>query len=384
MRRNKTVFRLDRSSGFSLIELMVGVLIAMLTMLLVTSVYSSAIWRKRDIAGGSDAQQSASMTMLQMGSFLKQAGNVTASPQSGLPVAWGCNLSATKGGASLLPLPVLPVPFSSLPINLSFAPAIIQSATGPRISDILLTMSSGLESSGIPFEITATSPTALNFANSNGLLAGGLLLTTNSASGDCNITQVDNSHTVTYTGNKWDKTSQEVKVGGVYAMSGALSGLNVKDMVYSLGQVPQFNAFGVDSLTQSLMVYDILQLDGITAPVTIAENVFLFRAIYGIDTNKDNLVDSWVAPTGQWGFDQLQGNTVAVQEQLRQIKAIRIALVTRSSYPASTDTFQEALQLFGSVDPSVAQIIVLNLPGEQRYRYQVYESVIPLFNTRKL
>ena len=386
MRQGKKHFKFPRARGFTLVELMVGVLIAMLTMLLVTEVYSNAIWRKRDVAGSSDAQQTASMMMLQISNSLKQAGSATSLSQE----AWGCKLQATKNGTTLLPIQgTLAAPFGSLPATLRLAPVIVKAgAVGEtsRQSDIILALSAGMESSGLAFVVQSIPNSGqITFPNTNGLVAGDLLMTTNSVSGLCNITQIASGHVTTYTSGKLDQTPSLVAVGGPYAMSTALNDLHIESNVYGLGREPQFNVLGVDFATQSLKVYDLLQMHDLTGPISIAENVFLLKVIYGVDTNNDSIVDSWVSPADAgWTFDELQADSTPARDKLRQIKAVRIALVTRSSYPAATSSFQDEFKLFASVSPSSLHQTIKLTTGEQRYRYQVYESVIPLFNVRTI
>ncbi len=383
MKRDSAFHAPVGNAGFTLVELMVGVLIAMLAMLLITEVYSNAIWRKRDISGGSEAQRTASMTLYQIANSLKQAGSIVAQSQE----AWGCTLRAAKNGTTLLPLPkALPVPFENLPTTLRLAPVIVRAGVvgeSSRESDLILAISSGLESSGIAFKIREVlGSDKFVLSNSNGFVAGDLLLTTNSASGNCNVTQIAADHGATYTDGKLDNTPQSVTVGGMYAMSTALGSLAIGDQIYGLGRAPQFNVFGVASQTQSLEMYDLLQMHGLQAPAPIAENVFLLKAIYGIATGTGGVVNKWVSPTDAgWTFSDLQSNTDTVREKLGQIKAIRIALITRGSYPAATESFQDKLELFGST--GLKQTITLT-KSEQRYRYQIYESVIPLFNTRDI
>lgn len=371
------------TAGFSLVELLVGIAVAMLLMLLVTDVYSNAVWRQRDVAGGSDAQKTASISLFQITNMLKQAGSASGPAWN----AWGCKLQAKKSSTTLLPLSAaLPDPFKTLPTTLRLAPVLVYAtavAPSSRESDMVLLMASDFNAVGLPFKLLVKPASdTLSLANSNGLLVNDLLLTTQKNNEVCTITQVKSDYTLTYSGGKLDPTPHTVAVGGDYAYTNALATLAANDVVYGLGRAPHFNVYGVDPLDSSLKTYDLLQTHGVTAPTAIAENVFLLKALYGVDTDGDNNVNSWVSPQSSgWRFTELSANTEAARKQLAKIKAIRIALVTRGSYPG-VNRYAATLSLFASVG---GQTQTFNLTdAERRYRYQVHESVIPLFNVKTL
>ena len=64
-------------------------------------------------------------------------------------------------------------------------------------------------------------------------------------------------------------------------------------------------------------------------PNPITSNVVLLKAQYGIDSDGNNTIDTWVsARNAPWTAADVLGAPIA---QLRQIKAVRIAMVVRSS-----------------------------------------------------
>jgi type IV pilus assembly protein PilW len=386
--------------GFTVVELMVGMTIGIVLMLLVVDVYSGSVWRQRDLSGSSDAQKTASITMFQLSNALKRAGNVIG-PWSG-PVGQrplGCFLQAKKGATTLLPLPAaLPAPFDGVPTNVQLVPVFIlegkpwaeRTAGEKPASDILITMASNSGVGGMPFKLLADATNnALSFNNSNGLLSGDLLLAAQKDpplgpgggggggdnSGTCPIVQVG-AHTVSVEEGKLADAPGTVVIGGDYAQLTALDLFDKDEQVYSLGKAPSFNVWGVDPATDSLKVVDLLQLGGATAPVSFAENVFLLKALYGVGTGPDGTVASWVLPSDSaWGSDEQLAHP---RTAMAAVRAIRVALVTRGSYPATNKELSpETITLFST--SGADQTLTLTLSDdERRYRYQVYETTIPL------
>jgi hypothetical protein len=77
----------------------------------------------------------------------------------------------------------------------------------------------------------------------------------------------------------------------------------------------------------------------------------------------------------------LMDGKLATQQKIGYIKAIRIAMVIRSSQPVSTDAPVSKLQLFQDL-PEARRFSRDLTTDEQRYQYQIYEWVIPLRNMK--
>jgi len=90
----------------------------------------------------------------------------------------------------------------------------------------------------------------------------------------------------------------------------------------------------------------------------------------------DNVVDSWVAPTGAWSFASLQADG----EDALAIKALRLAIVVRSTERQGTQG-PASITLFPDLPADVQ--VTLNHTTEQRsFQYQVYDTIVPLPNQR--
>ena len=128
----------------------------------------------------------------------------------------------------------------------------------------------------------------------------------------------------------------------------------------------------------------------------VASEVVALQAQYGVsDTPQDKAITGWVNPSGAtWGAAALRANTAASVQNLQRIKAIRVAVVARSSQrdaavvtAACTNNNATNYGPCSWTDDSAtnpAPAIDLRATAAdtewQHYRYRVYQTVIPLRN----
>lgn len=126
---------------------------------------------------------------------------------------------------------------------------------------------------------------------------------------------------------------------------------------------------------------DLLQGGGTTTAQALADGVIQMRALYGLDTNGDGILDAWADP-GATGYDI--ATVMTTTATLRQIVAVRVALVMRSASKERDPVSSASLTLFGdAVDAakkSLAQTVSLNGTDDQNYRYRVVDFTVPLRN----
>jgi len=133
-------------------------------------------------------------------------------------------------------------------------------------------------------------------------------------------------------------------------------------------------------------------LDG-APPTPVTSNVVLFKAQYGIDTSvpPDNMIDTWVsARAAPWTPADVLG---ANEAQLRRIKAVRVAMIVRSSqFERGKDAEGQAVT--GGATAGITNLLLFpcnGLPGctgeldvtiasTANFRYRVFEQVVPLRN----
>jgi type IV pilus assembly protein PilW len=131
--------------------------------------------------------------------------------------------------------------------------------------------------------------------------------------------------------------------------------------------------YAVDPATHTLHTQSLLPT---VQPVTaVVSNVINLKAQFGLDTNNDGSVDLWQPATGIWSSVNLPTQPPATWQQIR---AIRIAIVTRSPQREAVAVTPGPIEMFCSTLPCAA---AMTLAGDdQHYRYKVLETTIPFRN----
>ncbi len=391
-----------RQAGLSIVEMMVGMVIGLIASLVIMQSFSSSEAYRRNISGAGDALQSAAIAAQRLDLIIQEAG---AGLARGGQWVWGCRLRVDYKSNTILPSgSAYPAPFSSIPQTLRAVPAAIVSG-GTLDSDVIIVMAgdsaSGNQgkyfSSPAGSSLVTVSPTiGVGLKSAAAAADFDLILTLQrkvaTDPGDCRVVQAASTmvapavvsdaslglNVVTF--NKLiplNTTTYGTMESSIYeGKSGAAFHLGLRD-------TPNFVMLGVNSDSE-LLQYDLLQR---AATQVVGENIFLIKARYGLDNGvggeiNDNAVDEWVSPseTG-WTLADLMDGKLATQQRIGYIKAIRIAMVVRSSQPVASQSPMTSIKLFQDLGSSRQYSRSLT-SDEQRYQYQVYEWVIPLRNMR--
>ena len=354
-----------RNRGFGIVEIMVGVVLGLVALLIIYQALALSEGYRRTTTAGGDAQSTGLIASYLLSQDLGNAGNTLADSSQDLMT---CDVEATFA-ANLRPIPVL-----------------IQDGGADDVSDTvsvfygvnrrLVTPVSTRPPVHVPGAAFLTqSPMgwavgqSFVIANSNALAAPRCEMgrVTALAGPDANGVV-----TVTHSGvaNAYLQPSWMINLG---------ASNEVRKVVYDI----QDGVLRVTNL-----------LDAVPTPNPIASNVVFMEAQYGIDTNNDNAIDAWVnARNAPWRpADVLGANTA----QIKSIKAVRFALVVRSSQferPRDAEGRQVAENVASPLSgdftttlfrcnslPGCTGEVTVTLPGTANYRYRVFEQVVPLRN----
>jgi type IV pilus assembly protein PilW len=417
--------------AMTLIELLVAMAIGLIVGLAIFSALGSFEGRKRTSTSVNDIDQSGNLAVFALDKWVRGAGSGFS---SGDGMLYGCKILAAKGGAQLLPMAGNPpAPFDALSTGTAglfklIPLLIVPGGTSPSISkqssDALVVMSgsSGTADGGVPFSGNATA-SSLTFLNTLGFNGGDLVLVTNADvyGGGCLLEQVQSGFVgaagttaVPLAGSYAASTISGVALtsfsgaqpsGEGYAASTKLAGVN-------FGRVdgatpPQFVLLGVGQ-DNTLFAYDMLKIAS-DSSYPVAEGVFELHARYGVDTNNDGRIDSWVGATGEFAPSALTAATQTARDSVKKIKAVKLALIMRSQtmekFPVSnlaasarncdaakaksnqlayfcdlgaTATGTRTLLQNGNCDFSLSVTNPEKI--EQCYRYRILETTIPLRN----
>lgn len=355
-----------RQSGFSMIEIMVGMVIAMLGILVMTQIFSATESQKRTTTGGDDAQNAGAIALFNLQRDLRHSGWGTSNFRM-----IGCDLQLRAGVTLANTAPVT--------INHASIPA------GDANTDTLLVVSGSTNGSPEGDGITSQ-PAAATYAvqTPSSFTANDLVVavpqnrpTPCSGGGRLILDRVVNT------------ASPNVAVAtGVSSMSnGTLFNLGrtLKVVVYAIrkGNLTQCD-FMVNNCADASKATPTLDS---TVWITVADSVVSLRAQYGRDTSTP--MDSFVDANG---WDQVTPSATSSSAcGWSRTAAIRLALATRSgqfeknAVTVASPTWEgTAAVTGGSTDPTAAAPIVLSstAPGSewQNYRYKVFQTVVPLRN----
>jgi len=336
-----------RQRGISLIELMVGVVIALLAVLVIYQTFAVAEGVKRQTISAGDAQKTGMIAMYLVGNELANAGSGITLNQDDLATCTDTGDVAT----TMRPFSVLIEPGAdaktpdSFVVNYSTARSVVtpsvfmaktakgdttytvQSPTGFKQYDMVVTITG----SG---ECERNSVTAVSAPDAN----GNVVLTVKSASG------FDLLPTMRIINIGPATTTQRVR----YDVSG-----NV------------------------LRSTDLVTAEATAQP--LSSSIMNLKLLYGVDTDGDGAIDTWTPPTGDYSTASVLAATGA---NLRRIKAVKIGMVVRSDEfdrdaPAFAWTLFECTAqektTYSCPDPLTG-----TLPAN--YRYRTYETIVPLRN----
>lgn len=317
------------SGGFSLVELLVGMAIGLLATVVIMQVLAASEGQKRTTTGGADAQTNGNIAAYTVQREVSLAGY-------GLPV-----FSTKQPALNCDPLPVHPIGGVGM-----FPVAITEGGAGA--SDTLTIRYGSTAKGGIPVEAFFAGA-LVTVTNNLGCEIGDDVLIVNGAS--CAIQRVsalpDNTH-ITLTG------------------------------------VPAVLAGNISCLgTMNEVAFTTAANGGLTRNgVPSVANVVNFQAQYGLTANLASLTN--VSTIAVWQDAAAIAPNIATR---RRIRAVRIALITRSSNyektvvsaactPATPKPNQSCVWR-NDATPVNVDLSTLGADWDH-YRYNVFEAVIPL------
>lgn len=357
-----------RERGFSLIEILVGLAIGMVAMLVVYQVFAVSEGYKRTTTAGVEALTAGVVSSFIVAEDLNSAGSTLAASAVDLAKCRDTGDFAT----TLRPIPLLitdggaPDASDSVDVYYGVAPILVTS---------------------VELRNNAPPGTTFRVQSPMGFAKNDLFVVGNDA-GVCETARVSNDPKTTLDANGV-VTIEHSSVANTYPAS--------TSFLVNLGPDPNgpstFNPvrkirYSV-SANGAFQSRDLLTEGATNTP--IASNVMLFKAQYGLDTDGDRYIDTWQSATGAWNP---AGVLAAPLNQLRQIKAIRFAMVVRSTQfertkeietgaevaPQLASDFQATLfDCYGIGAPAcTGELANVTLPNSAHFRHRVFEQVVPL------
>lgn len=374
-----------RGMGFTLIELMVAMVIGLVLTLAISSMVAKQEALRRGLTSSSDITSNSAFVSYTLDRELRSAG---AGFSQAAAVNYGCPLNVSRGGAQLLPAPAaFPGAFAAVPTTYRLAPVVVYAGAGAGGSDVIAvaTGASALSEAALPVLPKSTAAGLLRVPNSMGIRGGDLVLVAEAVRG-CMLQQVSSG----YVGG----ASQTLTFGGDYAAD-VVNGLALTSMSRSgnaslsvLGNVsgnqPRLMLFGIGA-NDTLFTYDLLRLDGRTAPQPLTDGVVDMRVLYGVDMKRTAVtrqVTQWIAPTDpNFTAATLTSGTPSSQADLQSVLAVRVGLILRGAQQDKDQVTPQTLTLFSSL--GAGSTYTYTVPADnRRMRYRTVEFTVPLRNIR--
>lgn len=331
-----------RVRGVSLVELMVGIVVAMAAVLAVTQVFRVSEGQRRTTAGTDDAQTTGVVAMSLLQRDLRQAGQGLMSPR-----LLDCKL---RLGGSTHDVP-------------SVGPVLINPANiaGAEVgTDVLLvSYGSGWSSPEGGLIALQTNPTTYAVPGSRGYQSNDRVIVTKaSRDTNCDLTLTRIAGTPT-------NSSISVQTGVADAANG---------VVFNLGSAPRFIAYAIRN--GRLTACDVATQDCNNVEndnwTEIADNIVGLRAQYALDTSspRDGLVDSYDS-----ALPAVSGSTPSTCAWARVV-GVRVVLVARSRQAEKEDVAASEPTWSGAASSPITPTGA----DWKRYRYRTFETTVPLRN----
>lgn len=370
-----TLFR-SRQTGFSLIEIMVGLVIGMVGVIILSQVMLQSEDTKRNTTSGDDAQINASIALSSLERDIRMSGFGLNSYN-----LLGCAWTFTPSNES-----------SALTNALAIAPVVINPSTslvpaGDANTDTLLVMygtgNSPAEGDAVVAASSSTSykvTTPTSFTTGDKTIALALPRTTDCAVSTDRVTNVPSDGTI--------------------SVATGLSGIKTGDIVYNLGAQPIVRAYAIRNGNLTVCDYTAYNCGkssyvstlNSSVWVPVGSNIVSLRAQYGHDGKAGTMagivttfnqttpvVDS--APSCVWA----------------RVLSVRLAVVGRGSHYDGEKTDSGDLKTVTSeapkwaasdtetaegapTNPTALTINLSSLDSWQQYRYKTVETAVPLRN----
>ncbi len=377
--------------GLSLVEIMVGVMIARIGVVIIFQMLATSEERKRSASSGSDTQISGVIGITSLERDVREAGYgfSSAAYDNAVTPVMGCTVNAYDAGR-----PVAAYTFRLTPIQ------IVQGA-----SDSIIVLRGNGPVFPAAYVFTESTDTTKKTRGRGGMsprdyaliarTAGGLqcvmveLTEVNNDYGSCSV--CDDAVTIQHKPGNYSypvynpdgTTSTQTRVARFNNPAPTLT--FTSGFIFTLGNGARRNIWTVSNnrlqVTNDLLYSDV---DGTAGndPVEVADSIVNLQAEYGIDANNNGRVDA-----GEWTtVDPVAASAWA------NVLAVRMAILVRSGQYERT---QVTTAIPGWSGDATSPLVVTNLDGSistappasgqafddwRNYRYRVYETVVPLRN----
>lgn len=360
--------------GFSLIELLVGVVISIIASMIIFQVFATAERQKRATTGAADSQTNGAIATYMIERDVKMAGwGLVESAVAGCSTVYSYfddGVSEDKDGDGVDDTPSGPVDdlFASVAITDggaspdSLSIRYYDNPSNPNFKFALTTLSKTMPQSSSILDVTSVYGCA---DNSLAIVRQG---------GNCTLMQITHVSVAAL--------KLEHNPGGKASYNPPVSYQNTNEWPAYTGGPGGATMQCFSQLFKRIYRINSRQLEliepdsaGVIQTMQIAPEIVDFQAEYGVAAVGSQQVNAWVPATGSWASPLSTTDTA-------RIKAVRVALVARSAQADKPDTAGACTTTTSTAGWSswASFSTVSTLTDWKCYRYKVFETVIPLRN----
>ena len=368
-------------AGLSLVEIMVGVLIAMIGIVVIFQMLALSEERKRSASSGSDVQISGVIGLNSLERDVREGGYGFASAgfdTAATPVM-GCTVNAYDTGR-----PVAAYTFRLTPVQIT------QGAGAASDTITVLRGNANVVSASLVF--TESTDTSKKTRGRAGLVPRDfLLIARNDPTVQCmlaELTSVANADGLTINHGQGTYSYPIYNTDGTTTTQSRIARFNnptpvlgfTNGFIFNLGNGARRNIWTVNAgklqVTNDL-IYQDTNGDGVNDPVEVADNVITLQAEYGIDADNNGRISAseWTTtdPVTAAGWANVLAVRVGILVRANQFERTQVT----TTVPAWTGGTFVITNLDGSASGTSPADPADNW---RNYRYRVYETVIPLRN----
>jgi type IV pilus assembly protein PilW len=358
-----------RQLGVGLVETMVGLTLGLIMTLIITQVWGTFEAQKQRTVSGASTQVNGVIAMTQLEQDLRNAG-------AGLADSAAFNCATTysyyaSGTSTVSPIPAYSGKLAPVQIT--------DGGTGP---DTILIKRSGDLLGALPATISQTMPQSSSELNLNsvaGFADGDVVLAIDGTTGNCTVmlvTQVQGA-ALKLQHNPGGTTTYNPATA--YQNTNAWPAYASGAKLVKMGQMISHSyAVSANQLTLTDRSNPLA-----TATSVLTGDIVDLQAQYGIADAGSQDVNAWVSATAASGWNTLDAT------KIKRIKAVRLVIAVRSPPREGNNVTAACTDAAGTVVNSNGPCVwsdsepVLNLsanPEWKRYRYRIYQTVVPLRN----
>ena len=348
----------SKQNGFSLVEVLAGMLIGLVTVVVIFQVLSLSEGYKRNATGASDALENGAVSLFLLERDIRQGG-------AGLERSRFGDLIDASAGSRTFNFTLAPVLITPGAGNAADSITVVY-ANSTANGDIKVLSVPGMASAGDPMPLTSSYGLNVNdlFIVAAPGVNGSLGMVTGP---DVDTDGIVDNNLVEHV----DLSSHPIR----YNENGFSIAYPTGAFVMNLGRTIGSAAPGVNqwTVTNNRLTLTEHLLSG-TANA-IADNVITVKAQYGLDTDGDTVVDTFT-------LNPAAANGLPAGATFAQVRAIRLAVMTRIGAREKTNVSPASLKLWpdSTTTPTTTGPSITLVGDERNFRYRVFTATVPLRN----